>query len=87
MEYFVTVYVFVWIFQEYLVEYWIVSLVEHVIKYYYIITIFLDPVLDMEFLKGKNGYYMNQLFKLFSEDTKVAFYAVEQAAITPETCT
>ncbi len=48
------------------------------IKYYYhIITTFLDQVLDMEFLKGKNGYYMHQNFYPFSEEMKEAFYAAE----------
>ncbi len=39
---------------------------------------YYDAVLDMEFLKGKIGYYMNQNFDPLSEDMKQAFYAGEQ---------
>ncbi len=41
----------------------------------------------MEFLKGKNGYYMNQNSQPLSEELKEAFDAIKQAAISLGTCT
>ncbi len=38
---------------------------------------FLDQVVDMKFLKGKYGYYINQKFYPLSEDIKEASYAAE----------